>query len=113
MKLLLDANLSVRLVKALQDHFPGSTHVQLQGLSTARDTEIWEFAASAGFAILSKDSDFHQLSFLRGAPPKVIWVRLGNCSTSDILNVVVNRTAEIAAFDANPEAAFLILGWRR
>jgi predicted nuclease of predicted toxin-antitoxin system len=112
-KLLLDANLSVRLVKALQDHFPGSTHVQLQGLSTARDTEIWEFAASAGFAILSKDSDFHQLSFLRGAPPKVIWVRLGNCSTSDILNVVVNRTAEIAAFDANPEAAFLILGWRR
>jgi predicted nuclease of predicted toxin-antitoxin system len=39
----------------------------------------------------------------------VIWVRLGNCSTSDILNVVANRTAEIAAFDADPDAAFLVL----
>ena len=84
MKLLFDENISPRLVAALSDVFPGSVHVRDVGLVRATDAAIWAYARDRGLTILSKDSDFHQVSFLRGPPPKVIWIRRGNCSTVDI-----------------------------
>lgn len=75
MKLLFDENLSNRLFEALSKEFPGSTHVREVGLASADDRSVWEFARGNGFIIVSKDSDFHQLSFLLGPPPKVAWVR--------------------------------------
>jgi predicted nuclease of predicted toxin-antitoxin system len=68
--------------------FPDSRHVTELGLDTATDREIWDHAAERGFVIVSKDSDFRQLAFLLGPPPKAIWVRLGNAATLDILNVL-------------------------
>ena len=72
MKILFDQNLSPKLVDRLSDLFPGSNHVREVGLSESEDQLVWEFAASNQFTIVSKDSDFVQLSLLRGAPPKVI-----------------------------------------
>ncbi|MBZ5546083.1 MAG: DUF5615 family PIN-like protein, partial [Acidobacteriia bacterium] len=80
MKLLFDQNLSPRLVQALASVYPDSVHVRDCGLQHADDESVWEFAGRNGFTIVSKDSDFRQRSFLFGFPPKVIWVRLGNCS---------------------------------
>ena len=68
MKLLLDENLSFRMVRSLADLFPQSAHVKDVGLAKADDQVIWEFAKANGFAILSKDDDFHQRSFLHGHP---------------------------------------------
>lgn len=84
MKLLLDENLSPRLVARLTDLFPGSSHVHECGLGASPDTVIWDFAASNGFTIISKDLDFHDRSVLRAGPPKVIWLRTGNCSTDRV-----------------------------
>ena len=84
MKLLFDHNLSYKLVGHLADLFPASEHVRNVNLHEADDRMVWEYARANGFAIVSKDEDFHQLSFLYGAPPKVVWVRLGNCTTTDI-----------------------------
>ena len=84
MKLLFDQNLSHRLVVLLAEEFPGSVHVRNLGLAAAADPVLWRFAAENGFAIASKDADFQQRALLLGFPPKVIWVRLGNCSTADI-----------------------------
>ena len=81
MKLLLDENLSGRLVESLADLYPGSEQVLLLGLGGAEDGAVWEHAGLHGFIIVSKDSDFRDRSILVGAPPKVIWLRLGNCST--------------------------------
>src|SRR5262245_45840228 len=83
MKLLFDHNLSYKLVGRLTDLFPDSMHVRNVNLHEADDRPVWEYARAHGFAIVSKDEDFHQLSFLYGAPPKVVWVRLGNCTTAD------------------------------
>ena len=80
MKLLLDQNLSPRLFTVVGDLYPGSTHVREVGLQAADDT-VWRYAAEHGFAIVSRDADFHERSFLLGHPPKVIWIRRGNCST--------------------------------
>jgi predicted nuclease of predicted toxin-antitoxin system len=79
------------------------------GLKGADDPEVWDYAKRNDLMIVSKDSDFHQRSFVFGAPPKVIWVRLGNCSTSDVEGVVRKNFAAIKAFAENSYAAFLSL----
>jgi predicted nuclease of predicted toxin-antitoxin system len=83
-KLLLDENLSFRIVQLIFDLYPGSTSVEDFNLYAATDEEIWGFAARNDFVIVRKYSDFRQRSFARGAPPKVIWVVTGNCSTTTI-----------------------------
>ena len=87
MKLLFDENLRPRLVANLTGEFPDSLHVRDIGLERAMDEDIWGFARDNGFVIVSKDSDFHQLSFLFGHPPKVIWTRRGNCSTAAVVSL--------------------------
>lgn len=82
LKLLFDQNLSPRLVVLLADVFPGSAHVRDVGLASADDADVWDYAKRNGLAIISKDADFRQLSFLHGFPPKVVWLRVGNRSTA-------------------------------
>jgi predicted nuclease of predicted toxin-antitoxin system len=108
-RLLLDQNLSPRLVRALADLFPESTHVRDVGLSRATDDAVWNYAARHGHVIVSKDGEFHQRSFLLGHPPKVVWIRRGNCSTRDIETLLRGRLPELLVFDADPGASFLAL----
>jgi len=107
-KLLFDENLSFRLVEGLSNEFPGSTHVRVVGLSSADDRSVWEFARRNDFIIVSKDSDFHQLSFLLGPPPKVVWVRIGNANTLTIEVLLRSRKNNLTAFESDHNAAFLI-----
>lgn len=88
MRLLFDQNLSRRLVADLAPWFPDSAHVGSIGLDTATDREVWAYAGEQGYMIASKDSDFRQLAFLFGPPPKGIWFRVGNCSTAAIAAVL-------------------------
>jgi predicted nuclease of predicted toxin-antitoxin system len=82
MKLLFDQNLSPRLPGLLADIYPESVHVREVALRDADDFTIWEYAKANGFTIVSKDSDFQQRSLLDGAPPKFIWLRVGNCTVA-------------------------------
>ena len=109
LKLLFDQNLSPRLVNSLAQAFPGSIHVRQVGLASANDETVWNHAREHGLLIVTKDDDFRQRSFLHGAPPKVIWVNLGNCRTSEIENLLRNQTDRISAFAADEEAALLVL----
>lgn len=109
MKLLFDQNLSDRLVVLLSDIFPNSSHVKKAGLARADDSEIWDYAKQNGYSIVSKDSDFHQLSFVFGSPPKVIWINIGNCSTKEIENKIRSYKKEITSFINNPQSSFLEL----
>ncbi|MEL6778800.1 MAG: DUF5615 family PIN-like protein [Cyanobacteria bacterium J06597_16] len=81
MKLLFDQNLSRKLVNQLSDIFPSSSHVQLHELAEKTDTEIWHFAKSNEFCIVTQDADFAERSRLYGSPPKVVWLRCGNAPT--------------------------------
>ena len=109
MKLLFDENLSHRLVGNLSDLYPDSEHVRSAALKEASDTEVWEFARAQYYKIVSKDSDFQQRSLLLGFPTKVIWVKLGNCSTRLVETLMRDHGAIIAEFEADSTAAFLIL----
>jgi predicted nuclease of predicted toxin-antitoxin system len=109
LRLLLDQNLSHRLTRPLAAVYAGVAHVRDFELERADDTAVWTFAKDNGFAIVSKDADFHQRSLTFGHPPKVIWLRLGNCSTSDIEGVLRQQDAVLAVFLADATASLLTL----
>ena len=110
MKLFLDQNLSQRLSDLLADIFPEIIYVRNVGLASAGDDEVWHYAIQNGLTIVSKDSDFRQRSFLDGQPPKVVWIRRGNCSTSEAETILRAHHQDLIAFDSDEMASFLALG---
>lgn len=109
MKLLFDQNLSSKLVSALSDAFPGSKHLKDFDLTREQDEPIWTFAAAQGFTIVSKDSDFMHLSMVRGHPPKVVHIRLGNCPTGRISERLAAEAKAIQEFVVDELASLLII----
>ncbi len=109
MKLLFDENLSRTLRAALAAEYPGSQHVQVAGLGGQSDEEVWLYAARNGLVIVSKDNDFRQLSFLRGHPPKVVWLSVGNAGTAAIAALLRRSRGRIESFAQNPEESLLAL----
>ena len=107
--LLFDQNLSPRLVNHLADLFPGALHVAQIGLDRASDLAVWEYARLHNCALITKDTDFNDLSLLRGSPPKVLWLRLDNCTTDDIEQALRRAHSEIVAFLGDPALSILEL----
>ena len=109
MRLLFDQNLSRHLVKEFQIHFPDVRHVTSLGLSSASDEEIWNFARAEGYTIISKDADFHHMSFRYDAPPKAIWLKLGNCSTRQVSVCISRNLPALHAFLKDADSATLAI----
>lgn len=109
MKLLFDQNLSPKLVSRLADVFPGSSHVQFEGLDLADDDQIWDHASRNGFAIVTKDEDFNDLGVLRGSPPKVVWLQLGNCTMAQVEDALRDRLDEIDSFEKDRTVGTIVL----
>lgn len=109
MKLLLDENLSWRLVARLDAAFPGTRHVDELGQRGATDLELWDLARREGFTLVSKDDDFRQLGILRGAPPKVLVLAIGNGGNQAALDLLTLHAKRIAAFGADASESLLVL----
>lgn len=109
MKLLFDHNLSPALVDLIQDLYPNSNHVYRLGLDQISDTEVWEYARQEGFLIVTKDADFSDICLLRGFPPKVIWIRRGNCKTADIEEILRNHNDDIEKLNSDKTVGVLTL----
>lgn len=111
MKLLLDENLSPRLIALLSDLYPDSHHVEDCGLISEPDEEVWKFARDQGFAIVSKDFDFSERSALLGSPPKVIWLRSGNCTTKQVEAALRDAFPKVRAFLESERESCLVLSF--
>lgn len=98
MKLLFDHNLSHKLVDRLADIFPDSTHTRLLGLSEASDTQVWQIAFDNQLTIVSQDADFLEMGLVKGFPPKLIWIRIGNSTTNEIEKVIRDNYLSIRKF---------------
>ena len=109
MKLLFDQNLSHRLADQLQDLYPGSTHVRRLTFDLATDREVWDYAKANGYAVVSKDSDFSDLSFVYGSPPKVVWIRRVNCSTREAAALLRTHHAVVVATEHDDNVSMIVL----
>lgn len=109
-RLLFDEQLSERLCFMLEDVLPDSLHVRELEAGGAPDTTVWQLAQERGCTLVTKDEDFHRLSVLRGAPPKVVWLRIGNCTTEDVAKLLRRHAVDIQQFAHQTRATFLELG---
>ncbi|MBW4618057.1 MAG: DUF5615 family PIN-like protein [Cyanosarcina radialis HA8281-LM2] len=109
MKLLLDENLSDRIILSIVDLYPNSEHLKTLGLINTDDALIWEYAKTNGFVLVSKDSDFHQRSLLYGHPPKFIYLRIGNCPTSKIIQILRDNFDTVVQFENSQTESLLVL----
>ena len=109
MRLLFDHNLSPALAMTLADLFPGSEHVWDHNMDTASDIAIWTYATEHGLTIVTKDIDYRELSLVRGHPPKVVWIRLGNGPTADVEALLRQRYNQLIGFNADDAAALIEL----
>ena len=105
MKLLFDHNLSHKLCGRLLDLFPDSTQTKLLALGTA--LEIWEYAKTNGFLVVTLDKDFADMALLRGTPPQIIWMRCGNSTVAEIERLLRANFVEIEKFNSSPVASVL------
>jgi len=108
-KLLFDENLSPKLPRLLADIFPDSLHVRDVGMKATDDPTVWDYAKDNDFMIVSKDADMHDLSLVFGNPPKVVWLRLGNCSTSQVENLLRREFEVIKIFYEDNYTSLLAL----
>ncbi|MDJ1181694.1 DUF5615 family PIN-like protein [Roseofilum casamattae] len=109
MMLLFDQNLSPRLVNRLADIYPDSMHVDLLGLASVPDREVWDYASLHNDLIVTKDADFSELSILLGFPPKVIWIRRGNCSTGDLEQLLRDNYDAVVSLSQETNVGILTL----
>lgn len=109
MKLLFDEHLSRKLVVRLADIYPFASHIILHGLENTEDSVIWSFAATEGYTIVTKDADFNDLAALHGSPPRVIWLNVGNCTTTTIEEILRRNVLVIEGFINNPKSSVLRL----
>lgn len=98
MKLLFDQNISYKIVNGLHSGFNGSIHIKQAGLENYTDRQIWEHAKLNGFTIVTFDADFGVMSAILGHPPKIIWLRTGNTSTSSLKQFLDSRIELIKEF---------------
>ncbi|MBK8966892.1 MAG: DUF5615 family PIN-like protein [Lewinellaceae bacterium] len=99
MAILLDQNISFRLLNRLGGVFPDTTHVRLLGLTDHSDHQIFMYARRKGIdAIITLDEDFSLIQLEHGTPPKIIWLRTGNCSTTVLAQILLENTSVIQEF---------------
>ena len=109
MRLLFDENLSPRLVERLTDLYPDCMHVREAGLERAPDEAVWNYARENASTLVTQDADFGEMSILLDSPPKVIWLRRGNCSTSEIEKILRAQYQAVVAFHNDLKETVLVL----
>src|ERR1044071_9827337 len=110
MNILVDQNISFRVIKKIENVLPEVNHINEFDLVNASDHEIWEFARTNGYCILTFGSDFIEISMVRGFPPKVIWLRIGNTSTEVVARKLISEQNRIKEFLKAPASAILQIG---
>lgn len=73
------------------------------------DPVVWDYAKDNDFMIVSKDVDMHDLSLIFGNPPKVVWLRLGNCSTRQVEELLRRESVVIKLFYEDEHVSLLVL----
>lgn len=109
MKLLSDQMFSYRLISKLKSTYPEAKQISELQLTNYTDKEIWDFAKSNGYVIVTFDSDFFDLNTFYGFPPKVVWLRTGNMTTQYLGKFLLNKNKQIRDFVENKNLGCLQL----
>ena len=107
MKLLIDENISYRIIKLINKHIPNSIHVSSIRKNRFSCLDIWLYAKDNDYIIVTYDEDFYEWQSLRDYPPKIIWFRFGNSNTEIIADKLINNIEQIKKFYKNKDIGLL------
>jgi predicted nuclease of predicted toxin-antitoxin system len=110
-RLLLDENLSERLLQPLAGLFPGSAHSGNLTQGSATDRQLWDLARSGGYILTTRDEDFVGMSVLQETPPKVLWLNVGRSRNAVIAALLHSHAVDIERFAEHDEYTFLAIGF--
>ncbi len=96
-RLIADENVSWRLKKLLPE-WEILPYNEINPGKRLNDMMIWQYAKTNNYAILTFDEDFSEIQNIYNYPPKIIWLRTGNVSTSDIAELLKSLRNEIDKF---------------
>lgn len=101
MKILFDQNISFRIISKIKHLYPEAKQIRELGLENLSDMEIWNFANKNQYTIITFDSDFFDISNIKGHPPKVIWLKTGNCTTNNVKEILIDKFEIVKEFITN------------
>ncbi len=107
MKLLFDQNISHRIINQLSDILPESRQIRQLGIENHSDKVIWNFAKANDYTIVTFDADFYDFSIIWGHPPKIVWLRSYNQTTTQIETIIREHPTDIQEFLFNEDLACL------
>lgn len=103
MKLLFDQNISFRIISKINSIFPEAAQVRQLNIENYSDIEIWNFAKTNGYTVITFDADFFDISNIKGHPPKIIWLRFGNTTTNYLAGILNSKQEIIKNFISKEE----------
>lgn len=97
MRLIADENISWRLKKLIPqwEILPSN---EIKSSKRLTDFAIWEFAKANQYSIIPFDEDFSELQNIFSYPPKIIWLRTGNITTTAIADLLLASEKNIRNF---------------
>lgn len=95
MKILLDQNLSYRLINLLSDYYTDVAQVGRLGMAQTDDGMIWQYARVHDYILVTYDAYFQERNLVSGNPIKIIWLRVKDIRTDNIRKLLINRVAEV------------------
>jgi predicted nuclease of predicted toxin-antitoxin system len=102
-KLLFDQNISYRVIKKISPLYPDAQQIRALGLENSTDIQIWEYAKKSDYSIVTFDADYFDIASLKGHPPKIIWLRVGNTTTDNLARLFIDKYNQIEDFISNPD----------
>ncbi|MFK8044209.1 MAG: DUF5615 family PIN-like protein [Crocinitomicaceae bacterium] len=107
MKILFDQNISFKIIRKIDDIFPLAKQVRNLNLENSSDRKKWEFAKENDYTIITFDADFYDFSIVWGHPPKIVWIRTGNKTTSEVEQILRKHSETIKKFKSDEKLACL------
>jgi predicted nuclease of predicted toxin-antitoxin system len=102
----LPPSLSLKFLKAGFDAVHTTNYINGHLMN---DKEIRRIAVAENRIIVTKDSDFFDYFILRGAPPKVLLLEIGNISNSQLFSIIDTNITKIKNLFEKENTSLIIL----
>lgn len=84
MKLLIDQNISHRIIDSISDIYPDSIHLTELSLQKYSDLEVWEYALANKFIILTSDPETCNQNVISKNAPLIICIQSEVVTTNKV-----------------------------
>lgn len=109
MKLLIDQNISHNIIDSISDIYPNSIHITELKLVNNSDFEIWEYALTNNYVLLTTDSEACNRNVISNKSPKIICIQSEVVTTTKVEWILRVNQDTIEEFITNNSVSSCLL----